>query len=73
MLPPAVQANVQRRADSVARRMLAEKLDREARGSLAGHDDDTGNNVCDEAPLLLQREVVPVLSHVDRQPRVKVA
>ncbi len=65
-------SEIQRLADCVACRMLAEQLDRDSLGSASGADNGLSDNGADEPSLLGNGQVVPPLSDVDRQSRVKV-
>ncbi len=65
-------SEIQRLADSVARRLLAEQLDRDALGASSRPDNGLSDHGADEPPLLRERQVVPPLSDVDGQSRVKV-
>ncbi len=65
-------SEIQRLADSVARRLLAEQMDRDPFGASPGSDNGLSDNGTDEPPLLRERQVIPPLSDVDRQSRVKV-
>lgn len=64
---------LQRFADSVARRMLADELNRDSAGATSRPDENTGDDKADGLSLLGERQVVPPRSDVDRQRRVKVA
>ena len=64
-LPPGVEAKVRRILRREARRLLAEKLDRDAIGAAPGCDGDALDGRADEVAPAGEAEVVPVRRRVD--------
>ena len=60
VLPPHVQAEVQRILNAVARRLLAEQMNGDAPTPAAGVDGDPLARGADQASALLQRESIPI-------------
>lgn len=61
-LPPHALAEAQRILDGAARRLLADRMDADPLGTLAGSNDDPLKRGDNEGPPLIEREVVPVVS-----------
>ena len=64
-LPPRVADEVRRILNSEARRLLAEKLDRDAIGTAAGTDSRTLDRCADQRPPAVEGQTVPIGGGVD--------
>ena len=72
-LPPHVRADAQRILDGAARRLLAEKLDRNPIGATARGDLRQIDGGPDQGASLIEGESIPVVRRVDRDSGAEAA